>query len=252
MIYCRQIIYGSKNITVPIKKREGIHMKKRITSIVMSALLLSLFPGCQQNAGEPENQTGLWKGDELELYLSQFGVPLEQVKENLGLSEDDLTEGNYGEWNLTEKREIEGMDFFQSLTVFPEGSDYDQRGYDWQDFDCNNTLYRMDLVYYEKADADTSIDQLWEKALDFALQAKEVYGEPSTYPGLGSRLFDGDGNLKREKASSGREEWHVSEDVTAELSIYCDDEVLSLRFTYVPDIVRDFATYNRLRRTSSL
>ncbi len=222
-------------------------MKKRLlNSLSLLLMVLMLFPGCQQGTAQT-SQTGLWRDKELELYLSQFGVPLEQSLENLGISKDGLTEGNHGEWILPQSREMDGMEFSQMLSVFDKNSDYDDEGFDWKGFNHDGTIYRIDLTYLGRADEGNTVDQLLEKGIALAVQAKELYGTPSTYPGLEQRIFDDEGNLKGEKYSSYKEEWQVSEDVTMELSIYCDSQGMMLRLTYIPDIVQEYALFGRTR-----
>lgn len=217
---------------------------KRRRFCLLALILLTILSGCRQSTAE-KRKDGLWAGEELEMYLSQFGVPLEEVKENLGLSENDLTEGKHGEWNFTKNREINGLDFSRTLSVFPEGTDYDGKGFDWNGFNHTETVYRMDFTYLGKADENSSIDQLLEKGMAFAIQIKEAYGVPSTYPGIEQRVFDEEGNLKGEKYNSYREEWQLSEGITANLSIYCDDQGIMLQLTYMPDIVQEYALFKR-------
>lgn len=227
-------------------------MKKRLLCVLSLLLVaLTLFPGCRKSADQTD-QTGLWKGEELELYLSQFGVPLEQALENLGIPQDGLTEGNHGEWTLPQSREMDGMAFSQMFSVFAEDADYDSRGFDWQGFDHDGTIYRIDLTYLGRADENNTVDQLLEKGIALAVQAKELYGAPITYPGLEQRIFDGEGNLKGEKYDSYKEEWQVSEDVTMELSIYCDSQGMMLRLTYMPDIVREYALFGRTKQAAGI
>lgn len=217
-------------------------MKKRF--LLLAAAVLALFSGCQTSYGE-KSPTGFWKDSELELYLSQFGVPLEQAMEDLGISKEDLTAGDHGEWILPQTREINGMEFSQMLSVFPENADYNDEGFDWNGFDHNNTIYRVDLIYSGRVDENNSADQLRERGISFAVQAKEVYGAPSTYPGIQERIFDEEGNLKGDEYDSYKEDWQVSEDVTANLSMHCTDQGMMLQFTYMPDIVREYALFKR-------
>lgn len=223
-------------------------MKKRlfcILSLLLTALIL--FSGCQKGAAQT-GQTGLWQGEELELYLSQFGIPLEQAMENLGVSKDGLTEGNHGEHTLPQSREIDGMEFSQMVSVFPEGVDYDDEDFDWRGFDHDETIYRIDLTYLGRVDEGTTADQLREKGIALAVRAKELYGMPSTYPGLVQRVFDEEGNLMGEKYDLYKEEWQVSEEVTMEMSIHCDSQGMMLQLTYMPDIVREYALFGRTKR----
>ena len=158
-----------------------------------------------------------------------------------------MTEGDHGELNLRQSWEIDGMEFSQMLSVFAAGEDYDSQGFDWKGFNHDETVYRMDLTYVGKADGNTTADQLLERGIALAVQAKELYGAPTTYPGLEQRIFDEEGNLKGEKYSSYKEEWQVSEGVTMELSIHQDDQGMMLRLTYMPDIVREYALFGRTR-----
>ncbi len=220
-------------------------MKKRLLcTLALLVGALALFSGCRKGP-EQTGQTGLWQGEEL--YFAQFGVPLEQALENLGIPQDSLTEGDHGELNLRQSRKIDGMEFSQMLSVFAAGEDYDSQGFDWKGFNHDETVYRMDLTYVGKADGNTTADQLLERGIALAVQAKELYGASTTYPGLEQRIFDEEGNLKGEKYSSYKEEWQVSEGVTMELSIHQDDQGMMLRLTYMPDIVREYALFGRTR-----
>ena len=70
-------------------------MKKRLLcTLALLVGALALFSGCRKGP-EQTGQTGLWQGEEL--YFAQFGVPLEQALENLGIPQDSLTEGDHGD-----------------------------------------------------------------------------------------------------------------------------------------------------------
>ena len=152
-------------------------MKKSVLSLLLICILI-FSAGCQAQKG-PEGGTGLLSGDELELYTSQFGLPLEQVKENLSFSDLKLTDEVHGTWEVSEKRTINGLEFSLNLIENP--------------FD--NSLY--EYVY----GCSLLDDNARETGFSIASQAMEIYGAPSTYPGISTRILTEEGELKEPEPS---------------------------------------------------
>lgn len=192
--------------------------------LYMLLAIFLIFSGCQKSSSENNPPNGFLQNEELELYVSQFGVPFEEARKNLGLSENDLTDEGYGEWRMAATRKIGEMDFSQKITML-DGN----LGTEW-----DGDVYRFDCICREEINDNTSIDDLREKGFSIALLARETYGEPATDPGVGDRIFDESGNLNQEIKEHYIENWRVSEDTTVSLNLFLDDKAILVYVCYRP------------------
>lgn len=62
----------------------------------------------------------------------------------------------------------------------------------------------------------------------------EIYGTPSTYPGISTRIFTEEGELKEPEPSEDEfsETWQISEEVQFKLSIFLFDEQTIINLSY--------------------
>lgn len=187
-------------------------MKKHLLSL--SWLLICFFilsTGCQA-LKDPKKENGLLTGDELEQYTSQFGFPLEQVKENLAFSDLTVTDDAIGIWQTSAKRVVSGLEF--SLLLY-------ENPYD-------GNLYRYSYGY------SAPDESVLETGFSIASQAMEAYGSPSTYPGISSGIFNEEGKPKEPDPSEEFfcETWQISENVQFKLSIFLSEEQNIINLEY--------------------
>ena len=189
-------------------------MKKNILFLLF-IFTLGLSTGCNPQKS-PENGTGLLTGDELEHYTSQFGLPLDQVKENLAFSDLTLTDDALGIWQTSEKRAVNGLEF--SLLLY-------ENPYD-------GSLYRYSYGF------GAPDETVLETGFSIASQAMEAYGSPSTYPGISTGIFNQEGKPKEPDPSEEFfcETWQISEEVQFKLSIFLTEEqnIINLEYSNEP------------------
>lgn len=182
-------------------------MKKTLPKILLTlgiaGILLLTVTGC----GQKQSAQGLLSDSEIKTLESLYGHNQQAVLEGLGLSENDVQEREkaLGCWNIKTPREIMETPFEQVLmydTTFDE-----------------NVLYGESFIF--SGSEDTKQDEMIQLAVDLVEEAQELYGEPSTYPGMNNRLtVDGVTDaLKNGEMISAFEEWNASEYTLLAVSI---------------------------------
>lgn len=149
-------------------------MKKRIAVCLLAFALLLSFGACGQKSEGPSSG-GVLSKEELSQYEALYGESFDTVKQELKISEDDVSSGD----GLQGMPKIENMmgpaygqePVFRLLLTVP-GEELMGLQY--------NFVFQSEE---EQAKAGEVLKNLFE-------DAKKAYGEPSTYEGLTNRIAD--------------------------------------------------------------
>ena len=180
------------------------HKKQRVGSVFCVLLLLiSLsLSGCQKK----EDGKWLYTEKQLSAVEALYGQELPEVLAEFQLKESDVSESAAmpGAWDMPESVSIEGKEFSETLH-----------------FDVSNgTFYGVMFtnLFKDMEDLPGYIDGIMKKIT-------EVYGEPTTYPGIENRLTSEDFSSKIvdaiNKGTSGswREDWDDGEKTICTLTV---------------------------------
>lgn len=192
------------------------HKKQRAGSVFCVLLLLiSLsLSGCQK-----KDEDGKWLYTEKQLSAVEalYGQELPEVLAEFQLKESDVSESAMpGAWDMPESVSIEGKEFSETLH-----------------FDVSNgTFYGVMFtnLFKDMEDLPGYIDGVMKKIT-------EVYGEPTTYPGIQNRLTSEDfpsdvlDSMKNGDLSHWREDWDVGEKTICTLTVSVV-EMNTARITY--------------------
>lgn len=147
---------------------------------------------------------GILSLDEIERYVSTFEMDLSTLKETTGLNDDEVIDLGRGLYRTSISRKISEFNFqLQLLTNSAEDPE---------------TLwgYQYLLLFDQTGD-----ERIYEVGTAIALDARGLYGEPDTYPGLSGRIFTEDGDLIE---GGGHEVWEVLEDIEFQIDLYSNYE----------------------------
>lgn len=180
---------------------------KRIYSILLAACITLLCLGGCGDTGSRED-SGLLTEDEVKTYESHYLQGTDTLLDDLGLTEDDIDNKEYGLWALKEPRVIAGKDFTAMLYV-AESEEY-------------NGLYGV--AYTAQLDAK-EIKSLYQAAV-------KDYGEPTTYQGVPNLLSQNLDKLDGSKEDNYVETWGLGDQTIFSLSIYSGDGELNAVVLY--------------------
>ena len=190
-------------------------MKKLITILITMVLLFSF--GCQ---AEPQEDffagEGLLSTEEIERYVSLFEQDLSVFKEETSLTDSEITkhERHRGIYLTTVSRKFGEQEFeLQLLTDSTKDPE---------------TLY---CYQYLLTFAETDAAKAYEMGADIAVKARDLYGEPDTYPIAPGRIFTEDGELIE---GGTNEIWEVGE-IEFQINVYPayeqEGSAVQLRYT---------------------
>jgi len=177
-------------------------MKRMAIASLMVFLLLCSF-GCHTKPAEDFfTGEGLLSLEEIEKYVSLFEKDLTVFKEETGLSDDDITKHErypglyHTSVNRTFSEQTFALQLLTDATVNPE------------------TLwgYQYFLTFEETDDP-----KAFEIAADIAVKARDLYGEPDTYPIAPGRIFTEDGELIE---GGSNEVWEVMENIEFQINVH--------------------------------
>lgn len=208
-------------VNIKWRKNNAISSYKKQSIALILCMLLVLIPiifsACQQKENESKS---LLSGEQLTTIESLYDRNQSETLERLQLEESDISQGTYpGLWNLAESVSIEGKEFSEFLL-----------------FDASTeTFYGVRFMNrFEDA------EEISGYVKDILKKANDVYGEPSTYPGLQNRLasetFSSDllESMNSGALNNWREEWTVGEKTRCTLSVMVvETNVATISLEYI-------------------
>lgn len=176
---------------------------RKIGSIGTILCLFLALLGCRQ--GPAADTGGLPDSSRIAALESLYGQGKEAVLEALEVTEDaEAQRPVRGMWNLKETAALQGVDFSQSLLYNAD----------------DETLYGI-RYWYRTDDPDQAV----QLAQGLLAEGRELYGEPTTYPGL-SNLLSGESfaadfaaAMSDGSMADWKEEWAVGENTLCTLSV---------------------------------
>lgn len=191
-------------------------MKRMMLTCLMVFLMIFSF-GCQAKPKEDFfTGEGLLSTEEIEKYVSLFEKDLNTFKEKTELADSKITkhERHRGIYLTTVSRKFGEQEFeLQLLTDSTKDPE---------------TLY---CYQYLLTFAEIDAAKAYEMGADIAVKARDLYGEPDTYPIAPGRIFTEDGELME---GGTNEMWEVGE-IEFQINVYPayeqEGSAVQLRYT---------------------